>query len=46
MEEDLDYCLGNKGLDLVARIYLKPCPNYMVNSVPPDWTDIETLCEK
>jgi DNA-binding response OmpR family regulator len=32
--------------DLAARIYLKRCANYMVNSVPPDWTGVETLFEK
>jgi hypothetical protein len=46
MKENRDYRLGNNGLDLAARIYLKPCANYMVNGVPPDWTDIGTLCEK
>jgi len=32
--------------DLAARIYLKRCPNYMVNGVPPDWTGVETLLDK
>jgi CheY-like chemotaxis protein len=32
--------------DLAARIYLKRCANYMVSSVPADWTGVETLLEK
>jgi len=38
--------LEKNSTDLAARIYLKRCANYMVNSVPPDWTGVETLLEK